>query len=190
MIPKWEILKPEAASEIQDGRRHLEFHIIFCHFIANCPISTEFCIQMHVSKPQIKKLKREVNFPIQDGGGRHLGIWENGYNSGKYWPILMKFCTQTQDMIPKWESPKPEAASEIQIGRRHHLEFHIISCHFIAICPISTKFCTHVHIWMPQIKNPEIGSEVPNTRWLRPPSWIFRTRLSVQKQQILKQKNG
>ena len=76
MIPSSKISKLEAASEIQDGNRcHLEFHIICCHFIPNCPISTKFCTQMHMRIPQIKNQKPEVIFLIQDGGGGHLGKW-------------------------------------------------------------------------------------------------------------------
>ena len=73
MIPRSNISKPEVGSEIQDGRRrHLEFHIMCCHFIAICPISTNFCAKKRMRMPQIKNLKPEVNFLIQDGGGRHL----------------------------------------------------------------------------------------------------------------------
>ena len=65
-IPSSKISKPEASNEIQDGRRrHLEFHQICCHFIANCPISTKFCTQMRMMMPQIKNLQPEVNFLIK-----------------------------------------------------------------------------------------------------------------------------
>ena len=43
---KQKISKPEVTIKIQDDRsRHLDFHIIGCHFIPNCPISTIFFTQ-------------------------------------------------------------------------------------------------------------------------------------------------
>jgi hypothetical protein len=69
------IRKPEAAIKIQDGRRrHLEFHIIGCHFVANCPISTKFCTEMQEKVSQTKNLKPDVCSQIQDGSGHHLGF--------------------------------------------------------------------------------------------------------------------
>ena len=73
IIVNWKISKPEVAIKIQDGRRrHLGFHIIGCHFIANCPIWTKFCTQMPPKVSQTKNLKMESYFEIQDGDGRYL----------------------------------------------------------------------------------------------------------------------
>jgi ABC-type antimicrobial peptide transport system ATPase subunit len=72
LVLNLKIRKPEVATKIQDG--HLEFHIIGCHFIPNCPISTKFCTQMPQEVSQTKHLKLESYFDIQDGGGGHLGF--------------------------------------------------------------------------------------------------------------------
>jgi hypothetical protein len=57
MIPRLKIAKPDVASEIQNGCCHrLEFNIICCRFIANCPISTKFCKHIHVKVHKRKKL--------------------------------------------------------------------------------------------------------------------------------------
>ena len=56
------ITKSEVTPEIQDGHhRHLEFHIIVCHFIDNCPILTKFCTEMQEKISQTKSLKLDVD---------------------------------------------------------------------------------------------------------------------------------
>jgi len=89
IIPNLKISKPEVITKIQDGRgRHLEFHIICCHFVANCPISTKFCTVVQEKVSQTKNLKPDVNTCIQDGGSRHLGFWKKAItraNINRFW---------------------------------------------------------------------------------------------------------
>ena len=81
----WKNTKSEVVTKIQDGRRrHLEFHITCCRFVANCPIFTKFCRWMEFIMANLKILKPEVELKIQDGGGDHIWFYIIGYNSAKY----------------------------------------------------------------------------------------------------------
>ena len=72
-IPHWKIQKPEVVTKIQDGGgRHLEFYIKRCHFVANWPIFTKFCMEVRLWVPEIKIQKPEVLREIQDGGCGHI----------------------------------------------------------------------------------------------------------------------
>jgi hypothetical protein len=72
IIPRRKIPKQEVAREIQDVcHRRLEFHIIWCHVIDNCPISSKFCT--HAYEVASKK-KFETALVIQDGSYNELKI--------------------------------------------------------------------------------------------------------------------
>ncbi len=75
MIHSSKMSQPEASNEIQDGRRrHLEFHQICCHFIANCPISTKFRIQMPLWMTQTKNYETRFIFKNLEYGSNHNGF--------------------------------------------------------------------------------------------------------------------
>ena len=69
IIVNLKISKPEVTNKIQDGRcHHLEFHVICCHFVANCPISTKFCRVVQEKVSQAKNPKPDVPAPATGTG--------------------------------------------------------------------------------------------------------------------------
>jgi hypothetical protein len=70
IIPNLKIPKPEVTTKIQDGhRRHHEFHILGCRFIAICPISTKISLVvplmvLSVQKQQILIVKTAKPFNL------------------------------------------------------------------------------------------------------------------------------
>ena len=85
IIPNLKIPKPEVTNKIQDGHsRHLEFHIICCHFVANCPISTKFCTVVQEKVSQTKKPETGRKYLYSRWRQPPSWILKKGYNSGKY----------------------------------------------------------------------------------------------------------
>ena len=61
---------------------------------------------------------------IQDGGGLHLEIRFNGYNSGAMTYMSAKFCTRTCNDIPETNLPSKFTYHNIHDGDGRHVDIN------------------------------------------------------------------